>query len=347
MTWRTRLRLWLRPPRRLRFTRGAWLLTFAIIALGFATLNTGNNLLYLVLGGLLGLIMLSGWLSEQVIRGVRITRRLPRAVTAGETTRLAYDVSNVKQRFPSIALELIERRIGASAFLPIAWPQQSALARGAYRAERRGVYQLNEITIRTSFPFGLFIKERDIESTAALVVWPRTDREVREPHSGGERMRKLGLTSDSLAGAGRGEYRTLRPYQPGDDPRDVHWRSTARTGQAVVREYERDAADTLWLCLELRADADDTAEAAVDIVAALAARAAARNERFGLATNDVVVEPGHGPGQLEAVLDTLARAHFRLNAPALIAPVDPLQCVLVTPTGASAEFGDVYEASRS
>ena len=327
--------------------RGGWLLTIAIIALGFATLNTGNNLLYLVLGGLLGLIVLSGWLSEQVIRGIRIHRRLPRAITVREPARLTYEITNLKPRFPSIAIELIENSVGASAFLPVAWPGQTASAHGRYMAERRGVYQLNEITIRTGFPFGLFVKERDIESTAALVVWPRTDRIVREPHSGGERMRKLGLTSDSMAGAGRGEYRTLRPYQAGDDPRDVHWRSTARTGQAVVREYERDSADTLWLCLDLRAAADDRAEIAIDTVAALAARAQRRNERFGLATNDSVVEPGHGPAQLEAVLDTLARAQFRLNAPLLSAPVDPQQCVLITTRAGAAGFGDVYEVEAA
>ncbi|HSL70011.1 MAG TPA: hypothetical protein VK864_07190, partial [Longimicrobiales bacterium] len=82
------VRQWLRPPRRLRFTRSGGLLTAAIIALGFATLNTGNNLLYLVLGGLLGLIMLSGWLSEQVLRGIQVRRRLPRAATAREPARV-------------------------------------------------------------------------------------------------------------------------------------------------------------------------------------------------------------------------------------------------------------------
>ena len=104
---RDTLRVWLQPPRRLRFTRAGVLFTAGVIALGFATLNTGNNLLYLLLGALLGLIVLSGWLSEQAIRGLRIARRAQHGV-AGEAVTLMYDVHNGKSRLPTLALELQE-----------------------------------------------------------------------------------------------------------------------------------------------------------------------------------------------------------------------------------------------
>jgi uncharacterized protein (DUF58 family) len=323
------LREWLRPPRRLQFTRAGGLLTLSIVALGFATLNTGNNLLYLVLGGLLGLIMLSGWLSEQVLRGLHIRRRLPHSAVAGDPIRISYEVTNLKRHFPTLAIELIEKRFPVPAFLSAAWPGKMGVARGEFRATRRGILRFGKLTVRTSFPFGLFVKERDLTVPATLIVWPRSDRPVREPVRAGERVRRIGTTTTGVA-VGRGEYRSLRGYQPGDDPRDVHWRSTARTGVPVVREYERDATDTLWICLDLRAENSDAAEAAVEIAAALAARAAQENERFGLALNHAVIDPGTGPGQMEAVLNTLARVEFSLYAPVLTPPTDPGQCVLVT-----------------
>ncbi|MEX2281645.1 MAG: hypothetical protein WEE89_04055, partial [Gemmatimonadota bacterium] len=141
-----KLRVWFRPPRRLRFTRAGGLLTGAIVALGFATLNTGNNLLYLVLGGLLGLIMLSGWLSEQVLRRIVIRRRLPRAGVASQPIRIAYEVTNLKRRFPSVALEFIEAGLTTPAFLAIAAPGKTAVARSELRIEQRGVHRLDEIT---------------------------------------------------------------------------------------------------------------------------------------------------------------------------------------------------------
>lgn len=151
----------------------------------------------------------------------------------------------------------------------------------------------------------------------------------------------------SGAAGQRGEYRGLRPYRPGDDPRDVHWRSSARLREPVVREYERDRSQALWICLELRAPAGDAAEAAVEIAASLAAAASRRGEAFGLAAGDVRVSPGSGAGQLERVLDALARVRFAADAPRLEPPVPRGECVLVTPLAAAeAGWGDVFPAER-
>src|SRR5688572_28035230 len=337
------LREWLRPPRRLRFTRAGGFFTAGVIALGFATLNTGNNLLYLLLGALLGLIVVSGWLSEQAIRKVRIVRRAPHGM-AGEPLTLNYEVHNAKRYLPTLALELIETDAPIVAFLPSVAAGKSALARVDLTFARRGVYRLHRFTLSTSFPFGLFIKERDVVFPGTIVVWPRTDRRPREARRGGTRMRRAGVEPASTFAGGRGNYRSLRPYQSGDDPRDVHWRSSARHPQPVVREYERDAAETLWLALDLRAHNVDAAEVAVEIAASLAARAVGRGERIALITNDTIIDPGAGGAQLERVLDTLARARIRDDAPALAPPVSRSDCVLVTTHSASTEWGDVFIA---
>ena len=65
----------LRPPRRLSFTREGRLLVLVAIGVGFAAINTGNNLLYLLLGWLLSFILASGFLSEATMRGLRVRRR--------------------------------------------------------------------------------------------------------------------------------------------------------------------------------------------------------------------------------------------------------------------------------
>lgn len=340
--WST-LREWFRPPRRLRFTRAGGLFTFGVIALGFATLNTGNNLLYLLLGGLLGLIVVSGWLSEQALRGLRIVRRSGRGV-AGEAISLTYEVTNSKRRMPSLAIDLQEQGVPIHAFLPAVSPGKSANARTEVVFKRRGVYRLHRFTIGTSFPFGLFVKERDIAFPGTIIVWPRTDRVVRDPQRGGSRVRRMGTTQVSTAAGGRGEFRSLRPYQLGDDPRDVHWRTSARYAEPVVREYERDAAETLWLALNLQTDDLEAGEDAIDMTAALAARGMARGERVALVTNDVVVDPGAGTGQLERILEALARARFRADAPSLQPPVPRGDCVLVG-TAQSPGYGDVFVAT--
>ncbi len=340
--WR-RLREGLRPPRRLRFTRAGLFFTLGVIALGFATLNTGNNLLYLLLGALLGLIVVSGWLSEQAIRNVRIVRRSPHGV-AGEPLSFSYDVHNGKRRLPTLALELREADAPITAFLGAVAPGKSASARVDVTFMRRGVYRLHHFTLSTTFPFGLFIKERDFVFPGTVVVWPRSDRRVREPRKPGSQARRIGAEQRSTVMGGRGDYRSLRPYRVGDDPRDVHWRSTARHAEPVVREYEREAAETLWLALDLRTRDYEGAEQVIEIAASLAARSVARGERVGLITNDIVIDPGSGGAQLERIFDALARARVRGDAPAMNAPVAAQQCVHLAVQASPGEWADVFTA---
>lgn len=336
------LRRWFRPPRRLRFSRAGWVFSGGALLLGVAAIGTGNNLLFLLLGAMLGFITLSGWLSEQMLRGVEVRRRPPRAVTAGEPARIAYELRNGKRRLPSFAIEAGEAGSAALAWMPVLEPGAAGVARAEGSWRRRGVYPLGTVTLATSFPFGLFRKERDVELPGEVVVWPRADRPVREPRPAGERTRPVGHRPAGAAGA-RGEFRALRPFRPGDDPRDVHWRTTARAGAPVVREYERDRTRALWICLELRAPQGDEAEAAAETAAALAAAAARRGDAFGLATADARVPPGAGTGQLERVLDALARARFREDAPAPAPPAPRAECVWVTPgRDLGGGWGDVY-----
>jgi uncharacterized protein (DUF58 family) len=324
-TWR-RIRAW----RRIKFTSGGLVFTGGAFAVGFAAVNTGNNLLYLLLGAMLGLIALSGWLSEQTLRGLEISRRVPRGVTVGKLVRITYHVTNRKKRLPTLAAFLTEVGLSEGAFLPSALAGESVSVRSENSFVKRGVFPLGALTLSTSVPFGMFTKERDVRLPGELVIWPRTDAPARIPSAPGGRNRPT--TSASVAGTAgaRGEYRGLREYRPGDDPRDIHWRSTARRGEPVVREYDADAGEALWICLDTNGLPGDRAESAIETAASLAAHALSQGRRFALQTPARSVEPGSGTGQLERVLDALARTDFDPVGRSVTPPTDPRQCLLVT-----------------
>jgi uncharacterized protein (DUF58 family) len=126
----------------------------------------------------------------------------------------------------------------------------------------------------------------------------------------------------------------------GDDPRDIHWRSSARLREPVIREYERDGAETRWICLDTRSEPTEAAEVAVEVAASLAARAIRETRPVALVVGDVVIEPGEGPGQLERILDLLARVDFSPSNRAPAPPLDPASCILVCVEGGSG-YGDV------
>ncbi|HSW28486.1 MAG TPA: DUF58 domain-containing protein [Longimicrobiales bacterium] len=337
---RRQLRAW----RRISFTAGGALFTAGAFAVGFAAMNTGNNLLFLLLGAMLGIITVSGWLSEQAIRAVRVERLLPRAVTAGQELRIAYEVANHKRRLPSMAVEILDGELPGRAFLPYVAAGSTTRTRSVNTLERRGVYPLLTVTLSTSFPFGMFRKERDLDVPGEIVVWPRTDRPVPVTSQGGGRVPRSGAGAQGPHGH-RGEYRSLRAYRAGDDPRDIHWRSSARLRDPVLREYERDGAETRWICLDLASAPGDPAEVAVEAAASLAAQAMAEGRSFALVAGPTVVDPGEGAGQLERVLDVLARVSFSPGAPLPDPPVDPGSCILVSVDGAPG-FGDAVVVGR-
>lgn len=314
--------------------------TLGALAVGFAAINTGNNLLYLLVGAMLGFIVLSSWLSEKTIQRLEIRRRVPRGVTVGKPVRISYHVSNHKSRLPTLATFLSEDGLPGSAFIPRVLAGETETVKSENHFVHRGVYALSTLTISTAFPFGMFTKERDLKIPGELMIWPRADRPVTLPSSPGGSGRPQELATLAGTAGARGEYRSLREYRPGDDPKDIHWRSTARRGKPVVKEYDLDAGEALWLCLDTRTEPGERAEGALETVASMAALAMSGGKRFAVATPRHQVEPGHGTGHLERVLDVLARTEFGLDQPLVTPPAEPKQCVLVSVSGASAaNFG--------
>src|SRR2546427_6413372 len=85
-----------RPRRTIRPTREGWWLLLAAVGLGFAAMNTGNNLLYLLVSMLLALIVVSGLLSERSMRGLTITLQTPEEIFANRPALFGATIVNRK-----------------------------------------------------------------------------------------------------------------------------------------------------------------------------------------------------------------------------------------------------------
>src|SRR5829696_1371043 len=106
MSFWSRLRRRLRPPRRLRFPREGRIIVLLAIGVGFAAINTGNNLLYLLLGWLLSFIIASGILSEMTRKRLTVERRPPPRVFAGEPFLMEVVIENGKEARASFSIEV-------------------------------------------------------------------------------------------------------------------------------------------------------------------------------------------------------------------------------------------------
>jgi uncharacterized protein (DUF58 family) len=231
----------LRPPRRLSFTREGRIIVILSVGVGFAAINTGNNLLYLLLGWLLSFIIASGILSEMTLKRLVVERRPPPRVFAGEPFLMEVVIRNDKTKRASFSIE-VEDLVGATPLdkrcyflkIPAAKSQRTSYR---HTFARRGLYTLTGYRVASKFPFALFRKSRDVEAPLEVLVYPAR---VMVPRPA-PRSEARGETMANRTGR-RGEFFGLREHRSGDDRRDVHWRSSARTGRLLVREYEDEHA---------------------------------------------------------------------------------------------------------
>ncbi|MDJ0864517.1 MAG: DUF58 domain-containing protein [Myxococcota bacterium] len=234
------LRRALRPPRSLRPTRAGWVFFLLVFAVGFAAMNTGNNLLYLVLSLMLAFLALSGVLSESALRGIQVERRLPFELVAGRPARVRLEIGNAQRRVAAHAIAVEDlvrgddarvRPAGRVVALRVA-PGEVEERAYQFEPERRGPLELVGFRVSTRFPFGLFTKALSIEREArALVYPPLGDEPAPRPRSA---SRRPGET-DGQRGAPN-EVTGLRDFAPGDSPRRVHWRASWRRAELVVRD---------------------------------------------------------------------------------------------------------------
>ncbi|CAJ60834.1 MULTISPECIES: DUF58 domain-containing protein [Frankia] len=185
------------------------------------------------------------------------TRRLePRRVTAGDRVSVRIQLENVS-RSPSSAL-LVEDTTGsglgggARFVLDRIEPGGSRDLSYALRASVRGRYQIGPMAIRLGDPFGLCELSRSFRSLDELIVAPAVERlPPARPRASAsvsaELRRATGLVGE--------DETTTRPYRSGDDLRKVHWKTTARSGELMVRREEHPQTGAAAILLDSRARA--------------------------------------------------------------------------------------------
>ncbi len=309
LRWQRRRRF----PRPVEPTPGGWWFLGITFAVGVAAINTGNNLLYLVLGMLLALILASGVLSHLVLLRLTVRRELPGRAFAGTPALVGLEVDNAKRRIPSWLLEVEDLAAGEDVprtgrrclFLSVA-ARSAERATYRYAFPRRGRHTLAGHRIATRFPFGLFVKYVYVDAPAELLVYPAI------AESGAGVVDAGGRGEERLPRRGRhGEFFAARELRPGEDASDIHWRLSARLGRPVVREREDEGARRVTLELDngLADDAPETLasfEAAVSTAAGLALAHLGRGESVAIITRGDALPFGAGPAHAESVLRFLA-----------------------------------------
>jgi len=241
------MRLWNDRHLRLSLTGLGIQYLLALLAVGVFSVNTGNNLLYLVFSLMLGLFLVSGVLSRRALQGIKVAGleegNLFARVRGGIRLRL-HDSSRGRIRGLELHLALEDGRV-EPGFLGAASRTGETLVVLQVRAAHRGWTQVRTLEFRTRFPFGLLEKSRFVDLDQDVLVLPHPRTPPAQPASWrGEGHR-------TLTQEGTSSPEGARPLRLGDSPGRVHWKRTAQRSQPWVRTFEEERPMGLHLRLDL------------------------------------------------------------------------------------------------
>jgi uncharacterized protein (DUF58 family) len=290
-------------------TQVAWLYVFAALVAGLWLASA------LVPGG-----MLRGLALARRINGAELTADLQ--LHAGDPVTIELELRNAA-RMPALQIAGDERcPFALSAdrtqtfFAPIIPARDLVVMQYTTTCARRGWFEFPPAALNTRAPFGFFRAQRAVPGSGGLLIFPEYRRLERFPMLDRRPALQNPLTHVGMGG----EFIGTREYRPGDSPRHVHWRSTARSGQLIVKEFAEETQPGLTLALDLRAASavggaeDNTLERAIKAAATIAHYADRHGLALSLATNSPRWPAPAGPLSWWAVMNYLARVQADATA---------------------------------
>ena len=229
----------------------------------------------------------------------------------GEETRNPFDRLFCYYRWEWLTKQLTAFNSSSSGALPRLAPGETTSFNLSLTPLKRGVITLDDLRVCLPDPFGIFQQCRSTSNeTSKLVVLPHRYRLPLLDILGSARFQLGGEAASSTIGQS-GDFTGVREYRPGDPLRHIHWKSWARTGKAIVKEYEDVFFPRYAMVLDTFAAAEDADlfEEAVSIAASFAASIDTRETLLDLMfihDEAYVFSAGRGEERIDRMLEVLA-----------------------------------------
>jgi uncharacterized protein (DUF58 family) len=264
---------------RVRPTKRAFALVGGAVALFLVGTNVQAGWVLVIAALLLGVFLLGALLPLRGAAHVVVGRRAPRTATAGQQIPVTLSVTNTGSRTKSLIAVADDFCGRGAAVVGVIRAHEVREYAGRRSGARRGVFVAGDCTITSGGPFGVVTVKRTVPVPSPIVVYPRTyDAPAR---------RMLGLGS-WRAPTPVGDTSSVRDYTRGDPLRHVHWRSSARRGELMVREFDAEKRAEVTIAAEIPPDAD-IADAIATIACSLGLSFLASGEVRLIATGGDVV----------------------------------------------------------
>lgn len=269
----------------------------ALFGMLLASMNYNNNmgfaLTFLLAGlGLVTMHWCHGNLSGVTVRSFRLKPSF-----AGQPARLEVSLENAG-RAPRHDLQVTCRN-ATSEHVDLA-PGQLGELHVDLSTQRRGRLVIEQLGVRTDFPFGLFRAWAWLHPTCSGIVYPAPVDHAPAPPAGGPEDAE-GRWDERR---GEDDFAGLRSFRPGDSPRRIAWKAAARGDELPVKQFAGSARGCAWL------DWNDLpalpVEERLSVLCRRVLDAHAGGGAYGLRVPGTEIPPAMGPGHRHQCLTALA-----------------------------------------
>jgi uncharacterized protein (DUF58 family) len=302
----------------MKTTREGRRFILAALLIAIAAVNTGNNLIYLILSLMFSVAVLAVLLLKVNLWGLTMEVSFEEPVFAGETAYAAVIIRNGKRFIPSYSLRITADGALSPVYCGVMPPGGTLEKVVRLRFDKRGMRGHKDFFIESGFPFILLSSRRAAGVSGEILVYPALmetgDLIETSPGASGAGALMRGLSGD--------EIYSIREYRYGDDRRSIHWKASAKTAGLMVKEYAEGeyrratiVVDNLSMSREVLSGRDraggeirssEIFEKVVSVAGSLARDLLDEGYLVRLMSCRKVVPFGAGRGHLFRILDILA-----------------------------------------
>jgi len=321
---------------RARFTKEGRRFLLGVGLLGLASLNTGNNLIYLIFSLMIALLIIAFIFPFINLASLRFSLKFQEPLFAKINSRVAISVRNGKP-FRSYSIALGIPFVDApGVYVPVIRKGDCEYIE-TVMIRKRGKYSSGETVLRTGFPFIFLNVRKNMPGSEQVIVYP----EVLDLSSLLNRLEMDHPASESVVLRSEGDFFSSREYVYGEESRRIDWKSSAKTQKTMVKEYALadDRLATVILDSGPSGKEHDF-EKAVSVAASLSSAMIEQGYYVRLVTCKKVVPFGNGRAHLFKILDVLAEIRQPVVEECPVSDVPEGMTVLVSFTDAPG-FSDI------
>ncbi len=220
----------------IKITKAGYIYIFITICFGFAAINTGNNLVYLITASLLGFMGVSGFFGRKNIYNLKIELLFPNEVFANREFPLKVTLLNNRIFLPAFLIQVDIN--GFKILFPFTEEKKYEERFVTYKFYERGLNKIDKVTISSPFPFNFFIRFNVIKLKEKKIVFPEP-LQYSFDFLQIEKTNLQGKNFSTLKGFS-GDLISIRDYSENDSMKLIHWKSTAKTGKLMVKELTQE-----------------------------------------------------------------------------------------------------------